>query len=216
MITVNFVAATYHQDLSLKCFINSIKAQTSDNWRLYIIHDGEDEFYHKIKKELEDQGYLNDQIVFDHTPQKAENPWGHLSRDYAVDKYLSGDENEVTVMTNADNYYVPIFVEYLEQVFEVEGYTNLFYWNCVHSHENGSNTAYFPPMTGRYSLLQAQLQHAMIDLGCVAIRNNIVKQIGFKHEEHDGDWFYFNDAISLIKNPKEEMKKTNKVLFVHN
>ena len=48
------------------------------------------------------------------------------------------------------------------------------------------------------------------------IRNNIVKQIGFKHEEHDGDWFYFNDAISLIKNPKEEMKKTNKVLFVHN
>ena len=62
---IDIVAVTYHQDETMKCFINSLKSQTNPNWSLYIIHDGEDDFFHEMKKDLEDNGYLNDKIVYD-------------------------------------------------------------------------------------------------------------------------------------------------------
>jgi len=40
---VDIIAVTYGQNEILKCFINSIRAQTSNNWRLVIIHDGPNE-----------------------------------------------------------------------------------------------------------------------------------------------------------------------------
>lgn len=39
MSRVDIVAVTYSQNQNLKCFINLIKAQTSSNWRLFLIHD---------------------------------------------------------------------------------------------------------------------------------------------------------------------------------
>jgi len=40
MKKMTIIAVTYGQYESLKCFINSIKSQNSDNWELWVIHDG--------------------------------------------------------------------------------------------------------------------------------------------------------------------------------
>ncbi len=53
---VDIIAVTYGQNEILKCFINSIRAQTSNNWRLVIIHDGPNPI---LRKDLRDNGYLS-------------------------------------------------------------------------------------------------------------------------------------------------------------
>ena len=54
---VDIIAVTYNQNYNLKCLINSIKSQTNNNWRLFIIHDGINE---SLKSELRNENYLVD------------------------------------------------------------------------------------------------------------------------------------------------------------
>ena len=114
---LDVIVATYHQDEPLKCLINCFKSQTSPDWNLYHIHDGEDDEYHRIKQTLVDDNYINQSnIVFDHTPKKSETPWGHESRDYGMTKYIEANSN-VLLHTNGDNYYAPILVKYVLEQF---------------------------------------------------------------------------------------------------
>lgn len=38
--SIKIIATTYNETFALKCFIDSIRSQTSQNWKLHIIHDG--------------------------------------------------------------------------------------------------------------------------------------------------------------------------------
>jgi len=217
---VDIIAVTYHQDEPLKCLINSLKCQTNPNWNLYIIHDGEDDFYHNLKKDLQDNGYLTDQIILDHTPEKAKEPWGHVSRKFGIKKYIKEDSN-VTVLTNGDNYHVPIFVDEVIQSFKSNPDLKFLFWNGIHSHENkGNHPAKYPRNAENYCLLEASLAYTCIDMASAAIKNNIVKDVGFNHVIHDADWHFFVDILQsnhFYKNTgKNLIIKTNKVLFVHN
>jgi len=214
---LDVIAVTYHQNEPLKGFINAFKSQTSPDWNLYIIHDGEDDEYHKIKQDLTDNDYLSQpNIILDHSPQKGANPWGHECRDYGMKKYIKSDSN-ILVHTNADNYYVPIFTQYLLDSFGMNPGLTFFYWNCIHSHENPANPKFYPAGAGSYSLLETELQHSYIDMGCVAVKNDIAKKVGFKHTEQAADWYYFNDLIDRM-NEKDNNKiiKSKKILLVHN
>ena len=67
---VDIIAVTYGQNEILKCFINSIKSQTNNNWRLVIIHDGPNPTLHN---EL-NQNILNLQFFYlPHQPLLAYN-----------------------------------------------------------------------------------------------------------------------------------------------
>ena len=58
---IDIVAVTYGQNEILKCFINSIKAQTNNNWRLFLIHDGKN---NELHNDLRENGYLNENVIF--------------------------------------------------------------------------------------------------------------------------------------------------------
>jgi hypothetical protein len=51
-----------------------------------------------------------------------------------------------------------------------------------------------------------------IDMGCVVVKSELAKSIGFNSVSYSADWDYFNEILST--NPS--IKKINKVLFVHN
>ena len=51
-----------------------------------------------------------------------------------------------------------------------------------------------------------------IDMGCVAVKTNIAKSVGFNTVGYAADWDYFNNILKT--NPS--IIKIDKILFVHN
>ena len=77
---VEIVAVTYDHGYKIKCFINSIKAQTNQNWFLHIVHDGPGDLYDDLVTDLNDNNYIDDRIHLSCT-DKRYNDWGHTLRD---------------------------------------------------------------------------------------------------------------------------------------
>lgn len=192
---IDIIAVTYNQNNSLKCFINSIKSQTNKNWNLYIIHDG---INTNLKQELLKENYLSENITFIEYPERK-NDYGHTLRSYGLKNFAS---SKYVLITNADNYYTPIFVdEVLKNDYD------FIYFDMIHSHPTKHNHN-----QSSYGLLHTKLERGHIDMGSVVIKTSIAKRIGFNHTDYAADWNYFNDILQT--NPT--IKKINKVLLTHN
>ena len=200
---LEIVAVTYGHDFKLKCFIDSIRSQTNPNWCLHIIHDGVGEIFDNLKQDLSSNGYLDDSRIVLSATKARSNNWGHPLRQHGLKNRISSAP--YIVITNSDNYYVPIWVSEINTALGQD----LIYWDCVHSHENPR----FDRSCG-YGLLNAKLEFAWIDMGCVAIKSNIVTKVGFPFTSFAADWEYFESCLKHISPNK--IKKINKILFVHN
>jgi hypothetical protein len=192
---LDIVAVTYGQNEILKCFINSIKSQTNSNWRLYLIHDGKNE---ELRIDLESNGYLTENITFIEYPERTMN-YGHLLRKWGLENLVT---SEYVLITNGDNYYTPNMVEEV-----LTNNTDLIYFDCVHSHNNINNHN-----KSSYGHMNCCLSLSNIDMGCVVVKTNLAKSVGFNSTEFAADWVYFNDILRK----KPSIIKINKILFVHN
>jgi len=193
---IDIIAVTYGQNEELKCFINSIKSQTSDKWKLTIIHDGPNP---ELESELITENYLvHDKVVFIQHPNRF-NDYGHSLRKWAVENVVN---NEYLLITNADNYYTPNMVEEVLRRDE-----DLIYFNLVHSHSNRNNNN-----KSTYGFMDSKLICGCVDMGNVVVKSNISKKVGFNSTEFAADWIYFDEIIKL----GVTQYKINKVLFVHN
>lgn len=193
---VSIIAVTYGQNSILKCFINSIKSQTNNNWELYIIHDG---LNPKLKKELQDECYLiKDKIKFIEHPTRTEN-YGHLLRKWALDNLNLKD---YVLITNGDNYYTPNMIDEVLKRNE-----ELIFFDLVHSHKNVNNLN-----KQSYGYMNSQLKSSHIDIGNVVIKSNLAKKVGFNSIKFAADWDYISEILQL--NPS--IYKIDKILFVHN
>jgi hypothetical protein len=208
---LDIVVATYHQDTVLKCFINCIKSQTNPNWRLILVHDGYDEFYERLEKSLTEDGYLNEKIILTHTGQRVAD-YGHTPLRFGVNKYVK--DNRYVLLTNADNYYVPVLVEEVLSTASQFDNPKFIYWDCVHDYSR----PYFDPPFG-YGHLSSELEMNLIDRGCVAAMGSLAK---VAEPDHVGgrcaDWVYLDKMIRHIDSNGEPVKcqKITKILFVHN
>jgi len=192
---LDIIAVTYGQTDILKCFINSIKSQNNNNWRLFLIHDGKND---ELRLDLENNGYLTGNVIFVEYPERT-NYYGHILRKWALENLVT---NEYVLITNGDNYYVPIMVD------EVLGKNEDFiYFDLVHSHENISNHN-----KSSYGHMKTVLSISNIDMGCVVVRSKIAKSVGFNSTGYAADWDYFNKILE--QNPS--IVKIDKILFVHN
>jgi hypothetical protein len=192
---LDIIAVTYGQTDILKCFINSIKSQNNNNWRLFLIHDGKND---ELRLDLENNGYLTGNVIFVEYPERT-NYYGHILRKWALENLVT---NEYVLITNGDNYYVPIMVD------EVLGKNEDFiYFDLVHSHENISNHN-----KSSYGHMKTILSISNIDMGCVVVRSEIAKSVGFNSTGYAADWDYFNKILE--QNPS--IVKIDKILFVHN
>jgi len=192
---LNIIAVTYNHKESLKCFINSIKNQTNNNWTLFIIHDG---LNHTLKEELTNENYLNDKVIFIEHPVRTQN-YGHILRKWSLENL---NLNGRVLLTNADNYYTPNLVD------EVLSYSEDFiYFNVIHSHKNKTNHN-----KSNYGFMNTKLEQSKIDMGCVVVKSEIAKKVGFNSTSYEADWHYFDEILKT--NPS--ILKIDKVLFVHN
>lgn len=193
---VDIIAVTYGQNEILKCFINSIRAQTSNNWRLVIIHDGPNPI---LRKDLRDNGYLSsNRISFIEHPVRTKN-YGHLLRKWSLENVI---KNEYVLLTNGDNYYTPNMIEEVSKRNE-----DLIFFDLVHSHKTKHNNN-----KSTYGYMDSELVCSRVDMGNVVIKSELAKKVGFNSTAFAADWIYFNEVLEL----SPTIFKINKVLFVHN
>lgn len=193
---VDIIAVTYGQNEILKCFINSIRAQTSNNWRLVIIHDGPNK---KLNKDLKDNGYLSsNRITFIEHPVRTEN-YGHLLRKWSLENVI---KNEYVLLTNGDNYYTPNMIEEVSKRSE-----DLIYFDLVHSHKTKHNNN-----KSTYGYMDSEMVCSRVDMGNVVIKSELAKKVGFNSTVFAADWLYFEEVLKL----SPTIHKIDKVLFVHN
>jgi hypothetical protein len=194
---LDIIAVAYNHIESLKCFIQSIKCQTNNNWKLFIIHDGPNT---ELKNSLQQNNYLeDDKIIFIEHPIRTQNH-GHLLRKWGLANLV---KSEYVLITNADNYYTPNMVDEV-----LKNNADFIYFDCVHSH-----TTEFNHNKSSYGHMNCKLLANQIDMGCVAVKSSIATNIGFNSTSYSADWDYFN---SILNQAEPSIVKINKILFVHN
>lgn len=173
--------------------IHSLQAQTYKNWELHLIHDGLNSDLKDIVTKMKD-----DRIIYQDTLHRY-NDWGHSLRRRVLEN-LSESDGDFLLITNADNYYIPIFLEEMIKPLKDSSFI-ASYCNILHSHR-------------KWKKLETYLERAQIDCGCVLIKLKEALSVIWDSTLFWADWIYIDKLLQ--KFGKEVFYKVNKILFIHN
>ena len=198
---ITIVCVAYKRYQNIPVLIHSFLAQTLQNFKLLILHDGYDEAMDILLSEYKTK-YPNT-INFAFTPERH-NDFGHSLREIGIGLA----DTPFLLLTNDDNYYCPIFLENMFQALHAHQ-ADIVMCDMIHSHNNPGGHLQ-PP----YSLLKTAPSPGSVDIGCFIVKTDLAKQVSFRDKSHDGDATFFGDLLQ--KNPQIRIAKVNQVLFVHN
>jgi len=194
------ICVTFNQVNQLRCFVASMACQTDLGFTLRIIHDGPNLEMQECVKDLH-LVFPNLQITYQETSLRF-NDYGHTLRDIG----LSEAVEEYVLLTNGDNYYVPIFIEEIRKSIITKS-PEIVYFDMVHSHVLED----LPNPIG-YQVLITEPKIYRIDIGSFVFKRVFGQSIGFKDRGFEADGMFFESLKA--KDPK--IVKIPKVLFVHN
>ena len=199
-MTLSIVTVAYKRPEMIQILLRSFVVQTSTDWTMHIIHDGPDAEIEGILAAF--AARWPQHFTYEFTERRY-NDYGHSLREMGI-RSATG---EYLLITNDDNYYVPVFVEAVLRTFQKFGCDGVI-MNMIH---NEVNAGYHigPP----YDLFETKPKLGWADIGCVVIRTDVAKQVGWRDKGHDGDGTYIEDAS---KTPGFRWAKIPQVMFVHN
>jgi len=172
-----------------RCFIE----QSNPNWVLHIVYDG------PAPDKIKDVIVNDERIHFWESPERYEN-YGHPNRRTTL-QTIETETGDFILMTNDDNYYVPMFVEYMLQVANRR--IGMVYCDTVHSH-------------AAYDINYSELRENCIDMGAFIVREDIAKQTGFNHDHFSADGMYCEECLKTCHRRRLKAFKIHKCLFIHN
>lgn len=193
---VTFICTIYN---SYPQIISALICQTHKNWELILIHDGPNETgirEHHINGDT--------RIKYIETETRVGN-WGHSLRQWALNEIRDSrlPDTDYIVISNSDNYYVPVFIEYMLKGF------------------HGKHTAvatYCDSITHSYiawKVMQSRFERGFIDCGQVMVKKEVACEVGWNDvESHSSDWIYFSDIAERYDSRNFIAVKGN--LMVHN
>lgn len=147
--------------------ISSLLCQTYQNWELYLIHDGPNEL-----------SLPDDPRIKYERRTRTGNDYGHSIRK----EWLQKVEGDYITITNPDNYYVPVFIEYMLKGFK-PGIVATYCSSMVHSYK-------------AWDIIPCRLQRGYVDCGGVMLRLEDAKAVGWNNTtDHSADWIFFSDVI---------------------
>lgn len=197
---VGVAVATYlngddwvRREAALACLLNSFRAQTYQHWQVRVVHDGplSEDDHPRPPLPLTDL-----RIRFDATAERKQM-FGHPHRQAAVAALIAGGAEWVG-LTNDDNYYVPVYFEWMVAA-ALEKKADLVYCDAVHSHK------LWKPLPG-------DLRRGHIDVGGFLVHARVAAQVEFDQFTFAGDW----DYISRLRAKARGVVKVPATLFVHN
>lgn len=192
---IRIICVAYNRPIQLRILIDCFLIQTNPQWELNIIHDGP--AGDRICEIIAD--YKDSRIKFFNSQKRLGN-YGHPNRRQVLEK-LACDPNDFILMTNDDNYYVPVFVEYmLNHATRLVGIVSC---NTIHSHF-------------QYRIHESRLVESGIDMGAFIVRAQIAKIVGFRYEDFSADGKYAEECANTARAYKLEIVHIPKAIFVHN
>lgn len=201
MHTIEVIAVCYKRYGELKVFVQSMLNQTCSNWKLHLIHDGEDLEFRNICEQYS----LNDgRITFSETKIRY-NDYGHTLRDLGL-KNASGN---YVILTNADNYFIPKAIEYICEAASIEN-PDVVMYDMIHSHKTPGGRQQHD-----YCFFETNYARGSIDITSAAVKLDLARSAGFRDKTHDGDATYFED-VAKVKGAGLRINKIRRVLVVHN
>ena len=198
---ITIVCVSYKRYELVPILIHCILAQTLQNFKLLMLHDGPDE-----KMEVIFSDYKNkNPEVFDYKfSLERYNDFGHTLRDIGIKM----TDSEYILITNDDNYYCP---DFLEIMFDAINKTDASIVMCdmVHGHNNPGGRGQL-----RHTFFETFPKINSVDMGCFITKTKFAKQVGFRDKTFAGDATYFEDLINVGGGAK--FAKVHQILFYHN
>jgi len=193
---LHIIVVTYNRPLKLKILIDSFLVQTCPCWDMLIVHDGpaSDETRQTISLYKE-----YDKIRFIEHPERLER-WGHPLRKIYLQK-IKSDPEDFILITNDDNYYMPIFVELMLDGCRPN--TGIIYCDTVHNYFN-------------YSIMKTEIKVNKIDIGSFIVRGDVAKVVGFKYNYYNADGRYAVECARYCDKRHLTADYCNKLIFIHN
>ncbi len=201
---LTIVCVAYKRYRNLPVLIHSLLAQTLQNFKLIVIHDGPDAEMAELLAPFQDSHPDLISVLF--TDQRF-NDYGHSLRDIGI--RLA--DTEYVLLTNDDNYYVPRFLEYMFIPVHAQNANgpDIVYCDMIHSHNNPGVRKQLP-----YNHFETRPERNYIDVGCFLARTELAKKVGFRDKGFAGDATYFEDLVAAVDEPN--LVKIPMTLLVHN
>lgn len=176
--------------------IASMKMQTHKNWELIIIHDG-----NRVNGNVP-QFDADKRIKFIYTPERLGH-WGHPNRKWALENLDKLSDASYVIITNSDNYYVPVALERLVAGFsKVHTAVATYCTEMVHSYKS-------------WQTIPVRFEKGYIDCGGVMVKREVAIEVGWRDtESHSADWTYFSDIAARYN--KKSFIPVRGCLLTHN
>lgn len=203
---IEIICVTYGQNWSLKCLINSFKSQTSPNWFLRIIHDGECDQFKILKEDLYNNDYLCDQVYLESTKERF-NDFGHSLRRHGLLNPIK--DSDFILITNGDNYYLPTLVESIQDSVTSNPNAQFIFFDYIQKFDHKIHNI----PKDRFFSMNNKIQEGIIDMGSAVVSTKIARSTGFNHTSYNGDFLYFKDCLKNID--AKNIAKIQQPLFVH-
>ena len=181
--TIAVICPTYQNYPQI---ISALLCQTYQNWELHLVHDGPGSI--ELPKDK--------RIKFTQTRERSGN-WGHsIRRDM-----LQSIKADYVLITNPDNYLVPVFFERMMEGFK-PGIVATYCSQMVHSYIG-------------HGVIPCSLQRGFLDCSGVLLKLAESRAVGWNDcVSHSADWIFFEQIIKRY-GPKS-FAKVNGCLLIHN
>lgn len=178
---------------SLQALSGSVLAQTWPHWQMLIVHDGPlAEMYQESVRPL----IADVRISWWNTPERKQQ-FGHPHRQKQLEKLC--ESCDWVMLTNGDNYYCPVFMEWLLAIGTNTKRCDAVFCDMVHSHK-------------MWKPLQSDFRRGRLDLGGFMVRAAIARQVKFDNFSFAGDGDFINRIRAVAKN----IQRVPATLYVHN
>ncbi len=194
-LQVGLSVATYRQGPKLSALLDSILAQTHQNFLVVVCHDGPWDVREHL--DLQVRFGSDDRFHFVNTPERK-NTFGHNCRAQVQDD-LAIDVDYVGYC-NGDVYYTPTYFEWMLAHAWKQNQAKFVYCNMVHSH-----TMWQP--------MKTELKRGKIDVGCFLAASESAFSAEWREDEFAADWFYIKQMTDGLR--KDEIAKVDGYLYVH-
>lgn len=178
---------------ALEGLVASFRAQTWPHWRLLLCHDGPLKAeHHAAVKHL-----TTDRRVRWHETADRLEKFGHPHRQWQIDQ-LSATCGWLG-LTNDDNWYAPVYLEWLLRVATTTKRCDFVYCDMVHSHK-------------MWKPLKTAPRRGQLDLGGWLAKSTLCRKLKFDNFSFSGD----GDYINRLRLSAQATQKVDATLFVHN
>lgn len=198
---LTIVAVTYRQVDPLLVFLNCLNCQTLLTFKVHVLHDGDHDESREVLETFKQTSRFPLEVTF--TEQRF-NDWGHSLRAIG----LQSVDTDFVLLTNADNYYVPRFVEFAFDAIDAND-LDLLHWDMVHSHDNPGRR-----QQRSYCAFETSPQPSYMDIGAFMAKSAVSQWVGFNHRSMAADGIHIADLMASGKIARAGHLK--KILLVHN